>query len=69
VELRRLDPPAVAAMAGDCLGGAVLAAGLVGFLDPYAERRPFFVEEILAGVGRGLDRVAAACQAIEAFFG
>jgi predicted ATPase len=50
IELGRLDPAAVAAMASQCLGADVLPTGLEEFLERRAEGRPFFVEEMLAGL-------------------
>jgi DNA-binding CsgD family transcriptional regulator len=48
--LDRLDPVAVEAMARSCLGDAPLPDALAEFLERHAEGRPFFVEEMLAGL-------------------
>ena len=50
ITLNRLDSTAMAEMARACLKTDVLPDGLVDFLDRYAEGRPFFIEEILAGL-------------------
>jgi hypothetical protein len=46
----RLDPAAVAELASHCLGTDVLPAALAKFLERHAEGRPYFVEEMLAGL-------------------
>ena len=50
IELVRLDPAAVAEMACHCLGTDVMPPALAEFLERHAEGRPYFVEEMIAGL-------------------